>query len=224
MPVKDYYLVLGVPRESSQQGIRSAFRDLARRHHPDVAGPEGARAFRDAVEAYRVLSDPEARQNHDARLAETAPFRVRATPSAKVRDPYAPTREPLSVFGRPESIRPSADALLDRFFRNFSGLGVPKSEGPQPLLCDVSLSREEARQGGVLPIRLPARRPCPACRGTGRLAFFICRTCGADGSVQDQILVPVRIPEGVPSGTVLDLSLANWGIANVWLQVRVRVE
>ena len=56
------------------------------------------------------------------------------------------TLEPLSVFGPSESIRPSAEALLDRFYRNFSGQGVPKSEHPEPLLCDVSLSIEEARR------------------------------------------------------------------------------
>jgi DnaJ-class molecular chaperone len=221
--VKNYYVILGVPREVSERGIRTAFRDLARRHHPDIAGPEGAAAFREAVEAYRVLSDPEARKHHDARLAEGVSVRVRATPATHVRDSRAPTLEPLSIFGRPEAIRPSADALLDRFHRNFSGLGIPKSEGPQPLLCDVSLSKEEARRGGVLPIRLPALRPCPACRGTGRSAFFICRTCGAEGSVDDQIVVPVRIPPGARSGTVLEVSLARWGVHNSWLRIRLRV-
>jgi DnaJ-class molecular chaperone len=135
----------------------------------------------------------------------------------------APTLEPLSVFGPSESIRPSAEALLDRFYRNFSGQGVPKSEHPEPLLCDVSLSIEEARRGGVLPVRLPARRPCPGCRGTGRSAFFICRMCGAEGYVRDQFAVPVRIPPGVHSGAVLDISLAPWGVHNLWLQVRLRV-
>jgi HSP20 family molecular chaperone IbpA len=48
---------------SFHRGIRAAFRDLARKHHPDIAGPRGAPAFREAVEAYRALSDPEARRD-----------------------------------------------------------------------------------------------------------------------------------------------------------------
>jgi molecular chaperone DnaJ len=62
MMMKNYYLVLGVPRdEQDPRGIRDAYRQLAKEYHPDRAGPEGATALRDVVEAYEVLSHDEQR-------------------------------------------------------------------------------------------------------------------------------------------------------------------
>ena len=62
MMMKNYYLILGVPRdEQDPRGIRDAYRQLAKQYHPERAGPEGATAFRDVVEAYEVLSHDEQR-------------------------------------------------------------------------------------------------------------------------------------------------------------------
>ena len=61
---RDYYLVLGLTREASDQDIKRAFRELARKHHPDV-NPEGGEAFREINEAYAVLSDADSRARYD---------------------------------------------------------------------------------------------------------------------------------------------------------------
>ncbi|HJU61775.1 MAG TPA: DnaJ domain-containing protein, partial [Candidatus Binatia bacterium] len=58
---KDYYLILGVSRRESPRGIQDAFRELAKKYHPDLAGPGGAPRFQDIREAYEILSDPEKR-------------------------------------------------------------------------------------------------------------------------------------------------------------------
>jgi curved DNA-binding protein len=65
---KDYYKMLGIPREASEDDIRKAFRKLARKYHPDVAKDDKARAeekFKEVNEAYEVLSDPEKRRKYD---------------------------------------------------------------------------------------------------------------------------------------------------------------
>lgn len=62
---RDYYAVLGVPRDASDVEIKRAFRELARRHHPDVGPADNGEAFREINEAYAVLSDPEARARYD---------------------------------------------------------------------------------------------------------------------------------------------------------------
>jgi DnaJ-class molecular chaperone len=62
---RDYYAVLGVPRESSETDIKRAFRELARKHHPDVNPADGGEAFREINEAYAVLSDRDARARYD---------------------------------------------------------------------------------------------------------------------------------------------------------------
>src|SRR5215475_2566016 len=67
MEYKDYYQILGVPRDASQKDIKSAFRKLARQYHPDVnTGDKDAEAkFKEINEANEVLSDPEKRKKYD---------------------------------------------------------------------------------------------------------------------------------------------------------------
>jgi molecular chaperone DnaJ len=62
---RDYYVVLGVSRDASDAEIKRAFRELARRHHPDVNPDDGGERFREINEAYAVLSDREARARYD---------------------------------------------------------------------------------------------------------------------------------------------------------------
>jgi DnaJ-class molecular chaperone len=79
MAIKDYYLILGVSRDESPEGIRAAFRQLAKRYHPDRAGAESTAEFQQIVEAYEVLSDPARRAQHNRHLAaEEAGERARA--------------------------------------------------------------------------------------------------------------------------------------------------
>ena len=67
MKFLDYYQVLGVPRGADADAIKKAFRKLARKYHPDVSkSPEAEARFKEANEAYEVLSDPEKRKRYDA--------------------------------------------------------------------------------------------------------------------------------------------------------------
>ena len=66
--MKDYYVVLGVPRNETPRGIREAYRQLAKRYHPERVGPEASTTFRDVVEAYEALSDQERRSRLDRGL------------------------------------------------------------------------------------------------------------------------------------------------------------
>jgi molecular chaperone DnaJ len=62
---RDYYVVLGVAKDSSDAELKRAFRELARKHHPDVSHDDGGEAFREINEAYAVLSDRESRTRYD---------------------------------------------------------------------------------------------------------------------------------------------------------------
>ena len=69
---KDYYVLLGVPRDASSAAIKRAFRRLAKRYHPDVAVGSSAQAFRDLQAAYETLADAERRRRYDELLTDEA--------------------------------------------------------------------------------------------------------------------------------------------------------
>ncbi|HFQ91244.1 MAG TPA: J domain-containing protein, partial [Chromatiales bacterium] len=66
MEFKDYYEIMGVPRDATQDEIKRAYRKLARKYHPDVSkDPDAERRFKELGEAYEVLKDPEKRAAYD---------------------------------------------------------------------------------------------------------------------------------------------------------------
>jgi curved DNA-binding protein CbpA len=78
---KDYYSILEVAPSENLSGIHRAYRRLAKQHHPDHAGVQGAAAFRAVQEAYHVLSDPERKRRYDATLrAHRAKIHMTAEP------------------------------------------------------------------------------------------------------------------------------------------------
>lgn len=217
---KDYYLILGVPRSESSAGIHSAYRDLARRHHPDVAGPSAAGRFREIAEAYEVLSDPARRRRHDTELAESE-----RAPSTGIL--YRPTESikshPPSFFDRHESIRPSFDELFERYLRNFTGIGVPKAEREEGLNLEIVLTPEEASRGGVLPVTLPVFCQCPVCQGTGEDWLFTCLECHGQGLIELRQTIRIKIPPGISPPAVFELPLRGLGIHNFYLRVHVLI-
>jgi curved DNA-binding protein CbpA len=64
----DYYVILGIPRSADAGSIRTAFRGLVRQYHPDAGAGSSAQRFREIVEAYETLSDPDRRRHYDATL------------------------------------------------------------------------------------------------------------------------------------------------------------
>ena len=164
MPAKNYYVVLGVSSDESPEGIRTAYRKLARRMHPDIAGPADTARFQEINEAYEVLSDPDRRRANDREFGE--PGRVTEVPvrHEPPRWPTAPA--PISLFGQPEQTKPSFDAFHERYLRNFTGWNVPKAERAESLTLDVTLSPAEAFFGCTIPVGVPAFGACPECGGT----------------------------------------------------------
>jgi molecular chaperone DnaJ len=217
---RTYYMILGVSRTESPGGIRSAYRDLARKLHPDVAGEQATHAFQEVTEAYDVLSDPQRRRayNDQLRRAEGGDVvPVRASPPP-------PRRAPVSVFSAAESIRPSFEAMYDRFRRNFTGIGVPKSERLEALNIEVLLTPEEARHGCGLPIGIPVFRRCPDCGGSGRDWLFPCLACGQQGTIEQEQVVRVRIPPMTRSGGIVEMPLQGLGVHNFYLRLHLFVD
>ena len=70
--MRDYYEVLGVSRDAGADEIKRAYRQLARRYHPDISGDERGSVFVEVARAYEVLNDPDRRRSYDARLLSAA--------------------------------------------------------------------------------------------------------------------------------------------------------
>jgi len=163
---KDYYEILSVSRSASADEIKSAYRRLARKHHPDVAENKGeAEAhFKEINQAYAVLSDPEKRAFYDryghADMPGGMPFGDSAFSD-------------FTGFGD-----------LGGIFESLFGMGGrqrPRSRGPRPgadLSMDIQISLEEAFAGlqKEVPVRGPVR--CETCTGTGAKAGSTPVTCG----------------------------------------------
>lgn len=213
MAKRNYYIVLGVESTESAGGIRAAFRDLARRYHPDHAGPEGAPGFREIAEAYGVLRDPQRRRRYDEDLSRAIPSFGRMSEQTRSQ----PLVRELSLGLDTVEVRPSREALLGRFERNFTRVGVPKSERLEELQVDVAISLDEAHHGTTISLGVPVFVPCPGCRGRG------CRGCADRGVVERERAVRVRIPPLAGSGTTLVVPLTGLDIENLYLSVRVRV-
>ncbi len=226
MAVKNYYVILGIERADGPAAVQSAFRDLARRYHPDRAGAESTRAFREIVEAYQVLSDPEGRRAYDRRFcaqSETATGRAESAPAPRpetVAEPLIP--ETMSL-ARDFRIRPSRDGMLDRLMRNFAEPRRTKGEQVRSLTVEVVLSPAQAEHGGLVAIGVPVFLDCPFCRGTGRDWLYRCEYCWGEGLVESEQPVRVQIPPWVADGTVIEIPLQGFGIHNFYLSVILRV-
>ena len=219
---KDYYLILGVPHEESLRGIQAAFRDLAKRYHPDRAGPEGTGKFQDIQEAYGVLSDPEKRNLYNE---EEISKRGRAEPIFSQGhtnvEPLIPERR--SVLRDFATIRPSFESLFDRLARNFTEERIPKGERLESLNVEVILSPDEAAWGVIVPMGVPVFYTCPECRGSGHVSLFPCMVCNAQGTIEGERTVLVRIPPLAANGSVVEVPIRGLGIHNFYLCLHVRI-
>lgn len=205
---KNYYFILRLVPEATQEQIRSAYRRRALELHPDLTGL-GSDQFLELQEAYDVLSDPVQRQIYD-REAEAIPIRrVQAVRPAETiiqrrhrGEPLMtgrPTREPddISLFEFFETFFPSLDEAFERLWSNFTLLTRPKAERLESLNVEVPLSPQQAFAGGEVRIMVPARAACPASRGHGSIGSYECPRCEGHGALTGEYPVRVSYPAGL---------------------------
>jgi len=233
MSKRDYYEVLGVSRTSTEQEIKSSYRRLALQHHPDK-NPNDTEAedrFKEAAEAYSILSDAEQRRRYD-RFGHSG---VSSGAGA--------------AWGAP-GFSGLEDILGDLFgFGDVFGTGGGRGGGRRTaaqrgadLRYDLEISLEDAANGLTAPLRIPKLETCVACEGAGAAPgtkpetcqtcagagqvryqqgfFSVARTCGAcrgagrviktpcpdckgAGRVENEKTMEVKIPAGVETGSRL---------------------
>ncbi len=167
----EYYEVLGVKREASQQEVKSAYRRMAVRYHPDrnPDDPEAESKFKEAAEAYSVLSDPEKRAQYDR-------FGHRATANGGGFGGFDP-----ATFGD------FADILGDLFGFGFQRSGRAGARPGSDLRYRLSLTLEEAAFGVEKSLRIPRLEACESCAGSGAAvgtSKVVCSACEGYGQVR----------------------------------------
>ncbi|MFZ3121184.1 MAG: molecular chaperone DnaJ [Variovorax sp.] len=175
---RDYYETLGVPKNASEEEIKKAYRKLAMKHHPDRnqgdASKDAEAKFKDAKEAYEMLSDPQKRAAYDQYGHAGVDPNMRGGPGA-------------------EGFGGFAEAFGDIFGDVFGGArGGRQGSGRQvfrgsDLSYAMEITLEEAAEGKDAQIRIPSWDDCDTCHGSGAKPGtkpITCTTCHGQGSVQ----------------------------------------
>ena len=216
MPInyKDYYQVLGVAKDTAEKDIKSAYRKLARKWHPD-ANPnnpkEAEEKFKEIQEAYEVLGDAEKRRKYDALGSDWQ----RAAQQAEQQRRYRTQQEDFSTsnFGQTGAGGPSGFSdFFDAFFSGMGAGGGTRRGGArfqqrgQDLETTLDLTLHEAYEGGKKSVTLQIEDLCPQCQGTGTVGNRICSKCHGTGHVLETKRFDVTIPRGVREGQRIRLA------------------
>jgi DnaJ-class molecular chaperone len=215
---KDYYRILGVDRKADDKAIKSAYRRLARKHHPDVARTKDAgERFKEISEAYEVLSDPEKRRRYDTLGPDWQRHAQGGAPGG-VRVEYAADLGGFSDFFR--TIFGDLGARAGARAGRGAGFGFDEvferaSARGQDVQAAVEITLEEAFGGARKTFALDLDEPCPACHGAGHLKGQACAACGGGGWQRARRQVDVKIPAGVKSGQRVRVAGEGGGAAGV---------
>jgi molecular chaperone DnaJ len=228
----DYYDVLGVPRTAGEGDIKTAYRQLARKYHPDVAEDKVAAEnhFKEINEAYEVLSDPQKRANYDR-------FGHAGTPGAggagfaaegfgdifdmffgQARAGAQPGRTPGPQRG--SDLRYDAEITLEEAFsgttreisfRHLASCQTCKGSGAEPgtlvVSCDRCSGTGIARQVRQTPLgQFVTQTTCGKCQGEGQIVQTPCHVCRGRGRIEQDKTLTVKVPAGVDDGSRIRLS------------------
>jgi DnaJ-class molecular chaperone len=199
---QDFYATLGVPRTASEKEVRSAYRKLARKLHPDVnPGNKAAESrFKEINSAYEVLSDPEKRRKYD-KYGDNWEHADQIEEMQRQRGARFGGNGGFQHYG--------ADDLgdLGNVFDSIFGRGGSRhgsrvmTRRGADIQQPVEVTLEETYHGASRTLELLSQEPCATCGGTGQVAGATCHVCGGYGEIQRPRRLEVKIPAGVATGS-----------------------
>jgi molecular chaperone DnaJ len=203
---RDYYEVLGLPRDASEAEIKKAYRRLARDHHPD-ANPDDSGAeerFKELTEAYEVLSNPESRRAYDT-YGHQIPRAGAGTRGAA--DPFGGFQDIFETFFGDRFGGPSGGSF-------FGGSRAPNRGSDTEVEVEVTL--REAASGVEREVKVQAVKECSVCGGVGGTSTRQCGTCGGMGAVRSvresffgQMVSTQTCPTCSGSGRIIEVLCEN---------------
>jgi len=209
MKFQDYYEILGVDRTADQAAIKKAYRKLAMKWHPDrhtgESKEEAEKKFRQLSEANEVLSDPEKRKKYDRfgkHWQQGQDFRPPPGGQSMSSEEFA------RMFGEGGGFSDFFKSMFgDQFRRGF------EEARPHPryrhrgadVRAELTLTVQDALQGGKRRFEVPTTSACPRCGGAGSLGEHICPVCGGLGSLRSVKQVELNLPAHIRDGQTLRL-------------------
>ncbi len=190
---KDYYEVLGVDRDADQDEIKKAYRELAKKYHPDRSDdPEAGEKFKEISEAYDILSDPEKREKYD-----------RYGHAGLGQDDYSVNFDDFAGGDFGGIGFEDIDDIFDMFFGGRRRTSRSRSDRRssrqskkgKDLKYQIEIDFEEAVSGTKKEIQIPREVSCDECGGTGAEPGSSSRTCSRCGG-QGRIRTTQRTPFG----------------------------
>lgn len=210
--MKNYYSILGVTPDSSDVEIKTAYRKLARKFHPDV-NSSGAERFKDICEAYEILSDSKKRFQYDTinGFFKSTPKEDVKTSSEKAEQEYKKSAETEQV----KKQKIDKDDFSKKINDMFEEFGKKKNNKPLPkkgadIYEEISITIKEALNGTTRTVNVVHSTQCPHCKGRKFINGAVCSVCNGSGEKNVHKKISVKVPENIKNGS--KLRIPNEGI------------
>ena len=234
MQIKDYYKILEIDEKATDADIKSAYRKLARKYHPDIAGstPDTVEHFKNINEAYTTLIDKRKRYDYDAlrRLysyAEQPSFNntqtVNSTPKQSSDNSKSKYQSKNYFYGMWEEFLNTQ--YQQKEYRKYQS----QPENGSDITTEVVITMEEAINGTTKKINVLHTKPCPKCQGRKFVNGSVCSFCNGSGTVSEHKKFTVKIPANVKNGYKIRIANeGNPGInggknGNLYLLIKIEI-